>query len=289
VPDRWRGLMSGVVGGGGIGGMLAAFVFWITTSCMSNAEYEQWGWRILFFTSILSSFMGFMVARKLEESPVWTALAKVKKLRGGAPSPSPLSLLFSKQHFRSFLANLPLIIGAGAGYYLTSGYLPSYLKIALHLPNEKVSVILSVASIAALCASLFVGHMSQVFGRRSVFLGFGVFRLLALPACCLLMTKTDNLLLLCLLAALFGSGGNAAYAPLLVFLNERFPTTMRATGVGFSWSVGFAMGGMAPTFTVLAAHTPAQLPISHRVPGRNLHPLPHRRPARARDTRPYQP
>jgi MFS family permease len=76
------------------------------------------------------------------------------------------------------------------------------------------------------------------------------------------MTKTDNLLLLCLLAALFGSCGNAAYAPLLVFLNERFPTAMRATGVGFSWSVGFAIGGMAPTFTVLAARTPAQLPIS---------------------------
>lgn len=104
--------------------------------------------------------------------------------------------------------------------------------------------------------------MSQVFGRRSVFLGIGVFRLLALPACCLLMTKTDNLLLLCLLAALFGSCGNAAYAPLLVFLNERFPTTMRASGVGFSWSVGFAIGGMAPTFTLLAAHTPAQLPIT---------------------------
>ena len=71
VPERTRGLMSGVVGGGGggIGGMLAATVFWITTSCMSNAEYEQWGWRILFFTSILSSLMGLFVARKLEESP----------------------------------------------------------------------------------------------------------------------------------------------------------------------------------------------------------------------------
>jgi hypothetical protein len=29
----------------------------------SNAEYEQWGWRILFFTSILSSLMGLFVAR----------------------------------------------------------------------------------------------------------------------------------------------------------------------------------------------------------------------------------
>jgi MFS transporter, MHS family, proline/betaine transporter len=265
VPERWRGLMSGVIGGGGggIGGMLAAGVFWITTSLITNAEYEQWGWRILFFTSILSSFMGLMVARKLEESPVWEALAKARSARNSdTPRRSPLSLLFSKQHFGVFLANLPLIIAAGAGYYLTSGYLPSYLKIALHLPNDKVSVILSVSSIAALCASLFVGHMSQVFGRRSVFLGIGVFRLLALPACCLLMTQTDNLLLLCLLAALFGSCGNAAYAPLLVFLNERFPTTLRASGVGLSWSVGFAIGGMAPTLTVLAVHTPAQLPMS---------------------------
>jgi MFS transporter, MHS family, proline/betaine transporter len=265
VPERWRGLMSGVIGGGGggIGGMLAAGVFWITTSLITNAEYEQWGWRILFFTSILSSFMGLMVARKLEESPVWEALAKARSARNSdTPRRSPLSLLFSKQHFGVFLANLPLIIAAGAGYYLTSGYLPSYLKIALHLPNDKVSIILSVSSIAALCASLFVGHMSQVFGRRSVFLGIGVFRLLALPACCLLMTQTDNLLLLCLLAALFGSCGNAAYAPLLVFLNERFPTTLRASGVGLSWSVGFAIGGMAPTLTVLAVQTPAQLPMS---------------------------
>jgi MFS transporter, MHS family, proline/betaine transporter len=265
VPERWRGLMSGVVGGGGggIGGMLAATVFWITTSCMSNAEYEQWGWRILFFTSILSSLMGLFVARKLEESPVWTALSKSRAARaGGAPARSPLRLFFSAQYFRIFLANLPLIIAAGAGYYLTSGYLPTYLKVALHLSNDKVSIILAVASVAALCASLLVGHLSQVFGRRTIFIGIGVFRLIAMPACCLLMTETNNLLALCLLAALFGSCGNAAYAPLLVFLNERFPTALRASGVGLSWSIGFAIGGMAPTFTVLAAHTSAQLPIS---------------------------
>jgi MFS transporter, MHS family, proline/betaine transporter len=207
--------------------------------------------------------MGLMVARKPQESPVWTALAKARQQNsGGAPHRSPLKLLFSAPYFKVFLANLPLIIAAGAGYYLTSGYLPTYLKVTLHLPNDKVSVVLSVSSIAALCASLFVGHMSQVFGQRLVFLGIGVFRLLAMPACALLMTQTDNLLVLCLLAALFGSCGNAAYASLLVFLNERFPTTMRASGVGFSWSVGFAIGGMAPTFTVLFAHTPAQLPMS---------------------------
>jgi MFS transporter, MHS family, proline/betaine transporter len=265
VPERWRGLMSGIVGGGGggIAGFLAASMFWITTSSMSNAEYEQWGWRILFFTSILSVLMGLYVARKLEESSVWRAVAKTRQSRGGGKAgQSPLRLLFSAQYFPVFLGNLPLIVAAGAGYYLTSGYLPAYLKVALHRPNEQISVILSVASLTALFASICLGYVSQVFGRRSVFIGIGTFRLIALPACALLMTKTDNLFLLCLLAALFGSCGNAAYAPLLVFLNERFPTNLRASGVGLSWSIGFALGGMAPTFTVLAAHTSADLPTS---------------------------
>jgi MFS transporter, MHS family, proline/betaine transporter len=265
VPERWRGLMSGLVGGGGggIGGMLAAAVFWVTTSSMSTAQYEQWGWRMLFFTGILSSLMGLYVARKLEESTVWTAVTKTRQSRGGGKAGrSPLRLLFSAQYLRVFLANLPLIVAAGAGFYLTSGYLPTYLKVALHLPNDRVSVILAVASVTALLASLCLGHLSQIFGRRSVFIGIGVFRLIALPACALLMAKTDNLFLLCLLAALLGSCGNAAYAPLLVFLNERFPTALRASGVGLSWNIGFALGGMAPTFTVLAAHTSANLPVS---------------------------
>jgi MFS transporter, MHS family, proline/betaine transporter len=265
VPERWRGLMSGLVGGGGggIGGMLAAAVFWVTTSSMSNTDYEQWGWRILFFTSILSSLIGLCIARKLNESTVSMAIAGTPKSRGsGRPEQRPLRLLFSAQYFPVFLANLPLIVAAGAGYYLTSGYLPSYLKVALHLPNDRISVILSVASVTALLASLSLGHLSQIFGRRSVFIGIGAFRLIALPTCALMMTRTDSLLLLCLLAALFASCGNAAYAPLLAFLNERFPTALRASGVGLSWSIGFALGGMAPTFTVLAAHTSMDLPVS---------------------------
>jgi MFS transporter, MHS family, proline/betaine transporter len=265
VPEKWRGLMSGVVGGGGggIAGMLAAFVFWIATSLMTNAEYMAWGWRVLFFTSILSSLMGLYIARRLEESPVWVALARSRKERsGGGITLSPLRLLVSRQYLKVFFVNLPLIIASGAGYYLSSGYLPSYLRVALHLPNDAISVVLSVSSVAALVASLSVGHLSQIAGRRTVFTGIGIFRLVAMPACCLAMTKTHNLFLLSTLAAIFGSCGNAAYAPLLVFLNERFPTALRTSGVGLSWNIGFAIGGMAPIFTTLVAHTPAELPLS---------------------------
>ncbi|WP_247279925.1 MULTISPECIES: hypothetical protein [unclassified Bradyrhizobium] len=40
--------------------------------------------------------------------------------------------------------------------------------------------------------------------------------------------------------------GNAGYAPVLIILNERFPTALRASGTGLSWNIGFALGGMMP-------------------------------------------
>jgi hypothetical protein len=56
--------------------------------------------------------------------------------------------------------------------------------------------------------------------------------------------------------------GNAGYAPVLIFLNERFPTALRATGTGLSWNIGFALGGMMPTFVSLASGGTAQIPMS---------------------------
>ena len=56
--------------------------------------------------------------------------------------------------------------------------------------------------------------------------------------------------------------GNAGYAPVLIFLNERFPTALRASGTGLSWNIGFALGGMMPTFVSLASRPPPAIPMS---------------------------
>ena len=56
--------------------------------------------------------------------------------------------------------------------------------------------------------------------------------------------------------------GNAAYAPTLIFLNERFPTALRASGTGLSWNVGFAIGGLMPTFVSLASGSVEGLPAT---------------------------
>ena len=69
----------------------------------------------------------------------------------------------------------------------------------------------------------------------------------------------DEITLLALAIAFIG---NAGYAPVLIFLNERFPTELRASGTGLSWNIGFAFGGMMPTFVSLVERGTAEIPMS---------------------------
>ena len=45
-----------------------------------------------------------------------------------------------------------------------------------------------------------------------------------------------------------------------MFLNERFPTDIRASGTALDWNIGFAIGGIMPTFVTLASPSVADIP-----------------------------
>ncbi|MGA7803815.1 MFS transporter, partial [Bradyrhizobium sp.] len=63
VPAKWRGAMSGLVGGGGagIGALLASFVFLITSSMFPGEAFAHWGWRVMFFSGLLTSLLGWFI------------------------------------------------------------------------------------------------------------------------------------------------------------------------------------------------------------------------------------
>ena len=90
----------------------------------------------------------------------------------------------------------------------------------------------------------------------------GVLAAVLLPLCYLNLAATRDTTQITLYALAIAFIGNAGYAPVLIFLNERFPTALRASGTGLSWNIGFALGGMMPTFVSLAAGSPAQIPTS---------------------------
>ena len=73
--------------------------------------------------------LGLYIFRNLEESPFFKKLQQEKAARKIDAQATPLKTLFSAQYRNILLVNLLLTFGGGAGYYLTSGYLPTFLKL----------------------------------------------------------------------------------------------------------------------------------------------------------------
>ncbi|GAC1327144.1 MAG: hypothetical protein NVSMB26_00500 [Beijerinckiaceae bacterium] len=266
VPEGWRGLMSGGVGGGGsaIGGLLASLVFYVVSLIAPGPAFAEWGWRLMFLSGLLTSVVGVIIFRNLEESPIFKQLEMKRTARqaGSTVVRSPVRTLFSPPHLSNFLVAVLLTFGGGAAYYLTSGYLPSFLKLVNGVPNSTASLILVGANVAAALGATSLGGLSQWIGRKKTFILMGVIRLFAFPALFLAMQTAKDSVTLTVYVLLLAFVANGSYGPILIFLNEKFPTAIRATGTGLSWNVGFALGGMLPTAVSLVASTPAQIPMA---------------------------
>jgi MFS family permease len=226
--------------------------------------FEDWGWRCMFFTGIISAVLGITIFSNLEESPMFKKLKenKARAKAAGTIVAHPVRTLFSREWRKVLFVNLLLSIGGGSGYYLTSGFLPTYLKVVTHTPAQTAGFILMLSSVGVLLASIGSGHLSTLIGRKKTFLLMGVLRLIAFPTIALAMPHATSTVTLALYVIVFGALGSAGYAPLLIFLNERFPTTIRATGTGLSWNIGFAIGGLMPTFVSLTSKQPSELPLT---------------------------
>ena len=86
----------------------------------------------MFFAGIFSSVLGLVIFNSLEESPLWKQL-QATKTHAKLPA-HPIRTLFSKEYRGILLVNILLTIGGGSAYYLTSGYLPTFLKVVMKVP-----------------------------------------------------------------------------------------------------------------------------------------------------------
>lgn len=269
VPPHWRGAVSGLVGGGGagLGALMASIAFFAASALFPGAAFDVWGWRVMFFFGIISSVLGLIIARQLEESPSWLKAKATRVQQAGLSAAvvvSPLRTLFSQQHRGTILANLIVTAAAGTAYYCTAGYLPSFLKLVNGISNDTASYILIGAAFVATVASPLIGYISDVIGRRKCFAIIGIIGVMAVPTLYMRMSymRSGDVFDIAIDATLIVLLGNAVLAPVPIFLNERFPTYIRASGTGLSWNIGFAIGGIMPTFVSLLSPTPAAIPLS---------------------------
>ena len=59
-----------------------------------------------------------------------------------------------------FLVNLLITVGGGVGYYLTSGYMPTFLRVMLKIPAAATSAMLIAGSLVTIVAAISVGALA---------------------------------------------------------------------------------------------------------------------------------
>ncbi len=158
------------------------------------------------------------------------------------------------------LVGVALTTTGGGLSYLTSGYLPTFLRLINHVSPDSLGAILSVAAIAVIISSVFAGYLSDVVARKGAMTLYGLISLVSIPILYFLLTKATALYSVGVLSVLLAGVGTFCYAALLIVLNERFPTAVRATGTAISWNVGFALGGSMPVLVSLFSKTASDLP-----------------------------
>ncbi len=168
-----------------------------------------------------------------------------------------------KGEYRSItLLNIAVAAGGGAMYYLTSGFLPTMLDSVVGMPSGPAR---RGAAREQPGRRDRIGHRrrgQQRYGRRRTMLTLGAVNIVALPILTLFISRSEPgsttriMLAACLLAFL----ANAAYSPVMIFLNERYPTAIRSRGTAVSWNTGFMLGGLLPTFVNLLSPTVSDIP-----------------------------
>ncbi|AKJ69429.1 hypothetical protein PATSB16_37500 [Pandoraea thiooxydans] len=262
-PGR-RGLASGIISGGGsgVGKLFASLAFLLVSAVFHGPSFQVWGWRVMFFTGLISSFLGLFVFTRLHESPLWEALQQDAK-HGRSASPAQAVESSRLGHFMPTILLCIVLTTAGGGLsYLTSGYLPTFMKLVDHVKPTDLGLILSMAALVVIASSVLAGYLSDVMGRRRAMAVYGVVSLIAIPLLYHGLSMTTDLRMIGLYAVLLSGVGTFCYAPLLIVLNERFPTALRSSGTAISWNIGFALGGSMPVIVSLLARLSANLSVA---------------------------
>jgi MHS family proline/betaine transporter-like MFS transporter len=262
VPSRHRGLMSGLVscGGAGAGAIVASVVFLVVSQLFPGKAFATYGWRVMFFTGLLTAVLSFYVYRRTEESPLWKSQTQAAE----QPKPtSPLRQVLSRRYAPTLVLNILVTTGAASLYYLTIGFFPTFLGANLKMDKGASAVVLIIVNVCVVIAGVVAGKASDRVGRRTVLLAAGVLSLVVVPAGYLTLARSGagHSGMVTVLTSLMALVALAASAPALIFLNERFPTSVRATGTALSWNVGFAIGGMTPTVVTLLSPQLSDMPL----------------------------
>lgn len=237
APVNKRGYFGAFPQVGVPAGMALATVFMlVVTTVLSPEQFETWGWRIPFLSSLLLIGIGFWIRSLVEESPVFAEMDELKKTAS-----APLSTLFTK-HSKLVILCAVIFAGCNAAGYLAIAYFASYGTSVLKMERPTVLALTLLTALAWIVATLIAGKVSDVIGRRQTFIiGYSAMIIWAIPMW--LLIDTANVVLFGIGVVVLGLFLGITYGPQPSLYAEMFPASVRLSGLSIGYALGSIIGG----------------------------------------------
>ena len=239
------------------GQILAAAIFLPLAHYMSKDDFNSWGWRIPFLLSVVVIIAGYIIRRKVDETPAFT-----EESQHQAVPRSPIVDAF-KHSWRDMLRVvcmalmnvIPVVTSIfGAAYAVQPSYGIGFDKdVYLWIPV--------LGNILAVIVIPFVGNLSDKIGRRppiivgallTGLLSFGYLYAISIKSVPLAITMS------LLMWGVVYQGYNAVFPS---FYPELFPTRTRVSAMAISQNVGTTITALLPAlFATMAPPGSVDIP-----------------------------
>lgn len=225
APNRWRGILSGLIQAGyPLGYLLAAI--------MARLVLPVWGWRPMCWAGILPTILTMLLIYGSQESQAWDRRSRPKMRE------IVRQLWGHRRGFAYVVIALTLMVGLSHG---TQDLYPDFLKTARGVSSNLVAEVAMIYSVGAILGAIVVGQGSELFGRRRTIIGALAICVLAMPA----WAFGKTLPALAAGAFLMQVGVSGAWGVIPAHLSELAPDGVRALFGGLAYQFGVLFGSPA--------------------------------------------
>ena len=235
------------------GQIIAAAVFLPLSAALSPAAFQSWGWRIPFLLSALVVLAGYIIRRRVDETPAFQEEAA----HGEVPR-SPIVQAFSQSGANmARVAVMALMNVIGTTVVTFGATFATNASYGVGFSTTKYLLVSVIGNLIAVIVIPFVGNLSDKIGRRPCMIvgsvGSAIF---AYPF--LYFVAQDNFWMAFLFAMIMWGvvyqGYNAVFP---AFYQELFPTKTRVTAFAIAQNAGTLVTAFLPAiYAALAGPAP---------------------------------
>ncbi|HEX9956932.1 MAG TPA: MFS transporter, partial [Fibrella sp.] len=173
-----------------VGLFVSLLVILLTRNSLSKEEFDDWGWRVPFWASILMVLISYVIRKNMSESPLF---AKVKA--EGKGSTNPLKESFgNKYNFKYvLLALFGATMGQGVVWYTGQFYAMNFIKTVCNVDAMQSDELMAIALLMGTPFFVLFGWLSDRIGRKGIMMAGMLIAILSYRSIYEQMYQTTNL------------------------------------------------------------------------------------------------